>query len=330
MIGFHAPGRNTGTNRLTVSRESSSWKLCFSTVQRLTPAWSVHRLHANRIGAIASTCTARRVRAHWVRPAGAVLDAADCGVPQKRKRAIIVALPRGQAFDFHLVGQRQPPTVGEAISDLPEAVPPDREPLVPNHIDITPPRDRHRISFVAEGGWLSKTEGAPPDVVQRLTPKDSTKFRRLHRDLPALTLRCGEALYHPFENRYLTPREAARIQGFPDTHFFVGPIRRRTGNVRDLDQHRQVANAVPPPLAKSLAKRQIDLAVLRDGKPCALVEAKQWRDFDIAPWSKGRKPNNPREETMKDINKLRELNLRGSWYILSFCVQVDGIPPCES
>ena len=182
-----------------------------------------------------------------------VLDAADCGVPQKRKRAIIVAVPKGQDFQFPLVGQRQPATVGEAIKDLPDAVPPDCEPLAPNHIDITPPRDRHRISFVAEGEWLSKTAGAPPDVVQRLTPKDSTKFRRLHRDLPALTLRCGEALYHPLEDRYLTPREAARIQGFPDTHVFVGPIRRRTGIVRDLDQHRQVANAVPPPLAKSVA-----------------------------------------------------------------------------
>ena len=183
-----------------------------------------------------------------------VLDAADCGVPQKRKRAILVAVPRGQGFEFPLVGGRQPTTVGEAINDLPEAVPPDRAPLAPNHIDVTPSRDRHRISFVAEGEWLSKAAGAPPDVVQRLTPKDSTKFRRLHRNLPSLTLRCGEALYHPFEDRYLTPREAARIQGFPDGHVFVGPIRRRTGTVRNLDQHRQVANAVPPPLAKSVAE----------------------------------------------------------------------------
>ena len=180
-----------------------------------------------------------------------VMDAADYGVPQKRKRAIIVAVPTGQDFVFPLVGAGQPPTVGEAIGDLPEAVRPGCDPLVPNHIDVTPPRDRHRISFVAEGEWLSKARNAPPDVVQRLTPKDSTKFRRLHRDLPSLTLRCGEALYHPIEDRYLTPREAARIQGFPDAHVFVGPIRRRTGTVRDLDQHRQVANAVPPPLAKA-------------------------------------------------------------------------------
>ncbi len=182
-----------------------------------------------------------------------LLDAGDYGVAQKRKRAIIVAVPEGQAFDFPLVRAQRPPTVGDAIGDLPEAMPPDQDPLVPNHIDITPPRDRHRISFVAEGEWLSKTPDAPPDVVQRLTPKDSTKFRRLHRNLPSLTLRCGEALYHPTEDRYLTPREAARIQGFPDRHVFVGPIRRRTGTVRDLDQHRQVANAVPPPLARSVA-----------------------------------------------------------------------------
>ena len=183
-----------------------------------------------------------------------VMDATDYGVPQKRKRAIIVAAAEGQDFEFPLVGACQPCTVGEAISDLPEAVPLDCEPLVPNHIDVTPARDRHRISFVAEGEWLSKTRDAPADVVQRLTRKDTTKFRRLHRDLPSLTLRCGEALYHPVKNRYLTPREAARIQGFPDGHVFVGPIRRRTGTVRDLDQHRQVANAVPPPLAKSVSE----------------------------------------------------------------------------
>lgn len=183
-----------------------------------------------------------------------VMDATDYGVPQKRKRAIIVAVAEGQDFEFPLVGACRPCTVGDAIGDLPEAVPLDCEPLVPNHVDVTPARDRHRISFVAEGEWLSKTPGAPPDVVQRLTRKDTTKFRRLHRDLPSLTLRCGEALYHPVEDRYLTPREAARIQGFPDTHVFVGPIRRRTGTVRDLDQHRQVANAVPPPLAKSVSE----------------------------------------------------------------------------
>lgn len=183
-----------------------------------------------------------------------VLNALDFEVPQRRKRAIIVAVPAGQSFDFP-----RPrdfifiPTAGDALKGLPRAVSPDQEPLAPNHVDITPDRDRHRISFVPEGLWLSKAKGVPQDIVKRLTAKDSTKFRRLDRGQPSLTLRCGEALYHPTENRYITPREAARVQGFPDSHVFEGPIRGRTGVVRDLDQHRQVANAVPPPLAKAVA-----------------------------------------------------------------------------
>ena len=182
-----------------------------------------------------------------------ILDALNFGVPQRRRRAVVVCVPKGQGYAHPVAKDVPPTTVGDVLAGLPKAVPPDRRPLLPNHVDVTPDRDRYRISFVPEGQWLSKAEGAPPDVVQRLTRKDTTKFRRLDRRLPSLTLRCGEALYHPVEDRYVTPREAARIQGFPDRHVLVGPIRRRTGNVRDLDQHRQVANAVPPPLAQEVA-----------------------------------------------------------------------------
>jgi len=186
----------------------------------------------------------------------AVLDAASYGVPQRRKRAIIACVPAGTSFHFSdpLIGPGRPPAAGDVIGDLPPAVRPGEQPMVPNHIDVTPKRDRERISYVPEGGWLSKVPDAPPDIVLRLTRKDTTKFRRLDRSLPSLTLRCGEALYHPTEDRYLTPRESARIQGFPDDHIFEGPIRRRTGVVRDLDQHRQVANAVPPALACGVAR----------------------------------------------------------------------------
>jgi DNA (cytosine-5)-methyltransferase 1 len=45
-----------------------------------------------------------------------------------------------------------------------------------------------------------------------------------------------------------------RIHGFPDGHVLEGPIRGRTGTVRHLDQHRQVANSVPPPLAQALGQ----------------------------------------------------------------------------
>ena len=185
----------------------------------------------------------------------AMLDAVDYGVAQRRKRAIIVCLRRGASFNFpspRFFGMV--PNVGDAIDDLPAAVSPDRTPLAPNHVDITPKRDRERISYVPEGLWLSKVDDVPAEILQKLTKKDTTKFRRLDRKRPSPTLRCGEALYHPSEDRYLTPRESARLQGFPDGHVFEGPLRRRTGTVRDLDQHRQVANAVPPPLAAAVAE----------------------------------------------------------------------------
>jgi DNA (cytosine-5)-methyltransferase 1 len=74
------------------------------------------------------------------------------------------------------------------------------------------------------------------------------KFRRLawHENAPAVDTRFGEPRYflHPDEQRGLSVREAARIQGFPDEFILSGPR---------AAQFRMVGNAVPPPLARQLA-----------------------------------------------------------------------------
>ncbi|MCY4287037.1 MAG: DNA cytosine methyltransferase [Aestuariivita sp.] len=145
-------------------------------------------------------------------------------VPQQRNRAIIAAVPKEQAYAFP-ASNLCAVTAGDALARSPMAVRIGCKLLAPNHVDVTPDRDRYRISFVPEGLWLSKTKGAPPDTVQRLTPKDSTKFRRLDRSKPSHTLHRGEALYHPTEDRHITPREATRLQSFPDKHVLEGPIR---------------------------------------------------------------------------------------------------------
>ena len=80
-----------------------------------------------------------------------------------------------------------------------------------------------------------------------LTHAFNGKYKRLRWDGPAPTVdtRFGNPRYflHPDENRGLTVREAARIQGFPDNYVFVG---------NETIQYRLVGNAVPPPMAKML------------------------------------------------------------------------------
>jgi len=183
-----------------------------------------------------------------------ILNTVDYGIAQARQRVIIIGSLSGKP-SLPAIDQYQnsgTSTVGEAIKGLPS---PTVE-IFANHFDKTPARDRERISWVKEGEWLSKSK-APADIIMRLTKKDTTKFRRLHRDLPSLTLRCGEIFYHPIQSRYLTPREYMRIHGYPDSFVLSGPIRSRTGQVKNLDQHRQIANSVPPPLAKAIGESVI-------------------------------------------------------------------------
>jgi len=75
------------------------------------------------------------------------------------------------------------------------------------------------------------------------------KFRRLAWDRPSYTVdtRFGDPRYflHPDSNRGLTVREAARIQGFPDSFVFDGPER---------VQYKMVGNAVPPPVGHAVAE----------------------------------------------------------------------------
>ncbi|CAH9093886.1 unnamed protein product [Cuscuta epithymum] len=52
--------------------------------------------------------------------------------------------------------------------------------------------------------------------------------------------------FHPDQDRIVTVRECARSQGFPDTYQFAGNI---------LHKHRQIGNAVPPPMAYALGKK---------------------------------------------------------------------------
>jgi DNA (cytosine-5)-methyltransferase 1 len=194
-----------------------------------------------------------------------VLLAADYGVAQLRKRLFVVAARGQNGFAFPQRSHAPQEecngfsalipysTVGIAIQGLGEPTPKGAFPEGDSsHVDVTRTRDRERIAQVPEGCCLASQTHLSTDLRRGLTSKDTTKMLRTHRERPANTLRCGEIFFHPTENRYLTPRECMRIHGYPDDYELKGPIRPRTGSVPNLDQHRQVANSVPPPLARVL------------------------------------------------------------------------------
>lgn len=210
--------------------------------------------------------------------AAGVLNAADYGAPQVRKRAFIVgcrhADPR-QVFpplkthydprnECDLLGYAQPPsrwrTVRDAIADLP---PPDGTDI--RHYG--PPLDLHfgrrptdmsqkRYRAIPEEGMnrFDLQRRAPklvPPCWIRKTSGGTDLFGRLWWDRPAFTIRTeffkpekGRYL-HPEQHRPITHREAARLQGFPDDFLFRGS---------KIEVARQIGNAVPPPLAAAVAK----------------------------------------------------------------------------
>ena len=195
-----------------------------------------------------------------------IIKANEYGVAQRRERVFVCATREGTEFYFPAPTHASPKeqgatlfqllpcvTAGQVIADLGKPMPNGGYQPDDSHIDITPLGDRRRIHGVPEGSHLAKELHLPADQRCNLTKKDTTKFRRLHRDEPSNTLRCGEIFFHPTEDRYLTPREYMRVHGYPDDYLLKGPIRGRSGRVRFLDQHRQVANSVPPPVARVIA-----------------------------------------------------------------------------
>lgn len=183
-----------------------------------------------------------------------VLDAADYGVPQHRRRMIIVGLRDVETFDWPRTSVDHPLTVREALRGLPPP-PSDGSPhkVVANHY-----RERRlsklnieRIRHVPEGGGR---EDLPEHLVldcHKGTHRHLDTYGRLAWDKPAGTITARFDSFtrgrfgHPVEDRSITLREGARLQSFPDDFVFLG--NREEGA-------RLIGNAVPPALAYALGE----------------------------------------------------------------------------
>lgn len=213
-----------------------------------------------------------------------VLNAADYGVPQRRRRGIFVAVRAGGELE---PGQTLPwpprpshgpesptgapyRTVREAfdgLAPMPEAVDfgHDGEGRQDLHFRRQPrPTSIERYMAIPAGGNrfdLARNRWDLTPNCWRNKPTGTTDVMgRLWWDRPSVTIRTeffkpekGRYL-HPEEHRPITHREAARLQTFPDSFEFDGT---------KTEVARQIGNAVPPQLAKAIALHvyeQIDRA----------------------------------------------------------------------
>ena len=85
-----------------------------------------------------------------------------------------------------------------------------------------------------------------------------SRNRRLLIDEPSFTVtsHCLDETLHPTLNRAISPREAARLQSFPDWYQFAGPYVQFHGD-KEQDKYEQIGDAIPPLMALALAKQII-------------------------------------------------------------------------
>jgi DNA (cytosine-5)-methyltransferase 1 len=214
----------------------------------------------------------RQARKLGYKVEGRVLNSADYGVPQIRKRTIIIG-SRTSVLKFPEPTHTDPgkrdsltrnrldwTTLRQAIGDLP--LEPTNTSL---HLGRNPtPMSLERYRQIPPGGnrWNLPVE-LMPECWKKKTKGGTDLFGRLQWDEPCVTIRTeffkpekGRYL-HPEVHRPITHREAARIQGFPDGFVFKGS---------KTEIARQIGNAIPVKLAHAIAKSVLDMIYERDIK----------------------------------------------------------------
>lgn len=185
------------------------------------------------------------------------LDAADCGVPQRRGRCIMLAAknPEIAALFYNAIEPQPRITVRRTIGHLKALSAGERDPADPlhfarNHQAIALERLRH---IPKDGGSRA---ALPPELVLPCHRKNRENdfpdvYGRMQWDdvAPTLTTGCTDVtkgrFAHPSDDRAISLREAALLQTFPIDYKFVG-------NPSQIA--RQIGNAVPVAMARTLAR----------------------------------------------------------------------------
>ena len=196
-----------------------------------------------------------------------ILNAADYGVPQNRRRAIIIGKYLANPPELPLPC-KQKLTIWDAISDLAylESGEGEFEQEYRNSPKSDYEKKMRKGSKILYNHMATKHSALalerlsliPPNAGKEVLPKKhitksvySGTWSRMKQNDVAVTITTrfdtpsSGKFTHPFLNRAITVREAARLQSFPDTFKFIGS---------KMSQMKQVGNAVPPLLARKIAR----------------------------------------------------------------------------
>lgn len=202
-----------------------------------------------------------------------VLCASDYGIPQTRSRFFLVGSLQGKTIAAPACSNTKV-TVKDAIEDLPNLKSGADLNILPYRMAAKSDYAKWlrqgleqcsghlvtrnsssvlaRYPFIPQGGnW----EDIPDNLMVNYTDKSRCHtgiYKRLSEDEPSITVGNyrKSMLIHPWEDRGLSVREAARLQSFPDYYMFCGSIG---------FQQQQVGNAVPPLLAKRVFESIINV-----------------------------------------------------------------------
>ena len=138
----------------------------------------------------------------------------------------------------------------------------------PGHIQ----RKQELLALIPEGSSMRATfdhltETGEIDQYRHIFPNTiyGSRNRRLLWDEPSFTVtsHCLDEILHPVLNRAITPREAARLQSFPDWYQFAGPYVQFHGD-KEQDKYEQIGDAIPPLLANAIARELVRALVGED------------------------------------------------------------------
>lgn len=169
-----------------------------------------------------------------------ILNSADFGVPQIRKRVIFIGTRFNQKIEFPKKTIKKYLTVKEALKDYPILLA-GEESIIPNHVAMTHSNQMlEKMSYISDGGNRE-------EIPIKIRPKsgDVRKYIRYKSDEPAVCV-TGDMrkIFHYEQNRALTVRELAKLQSYPDDFIFKGT---------KISQQQQVGNSVPPKMAEAIA-----------------------------------------------------------------------------